>query len=94
MYFSFIIFHTTTSPDFGISAKMENGQCRLKSGTRAYMAHEHFVMQPHGIPSDFYSVGVLAFELASGKHPFKDALHEDVSNFRISLRLAYRYQCC
>lgn len=55
--------------DFGLSAQRgtEDG---IGSGTLAYMAPELFLEQPSSYASDLYAMGVIAYELLVGEHPF------------------------
>ena len=58
--------------DFGLAISREyrlQGNDEL-SGTLQYMAPEVFDGQPASEKSDLYSVGVIAFELFAGCHPF------------------------
>src|SRR5204862_172971 len=53
--------------DFGLSAaKGEVGS----SGTMAYMAPEFFQEKPISEPADLYAVGIMAYEIFVGHHPF------------------------
>ena len=40
-------------------------------GTFAYMAPELFQLKPATIQTDLYAVGILAYEMFTGKHPFE-----------------------
>jgi CheY-like chemotaxis protein len=63
--------------DFGI-AKMSGEAAIGQSltvdgsllGTPAYMAPERFRRGPYGTPSDVYSIGVMLYEMLSGRLPF------------------------
>jgi CheY-like chemotaxis protein len=63
--------------DFGI-AKMSGEAAISQSltvdgsllGTPAYMAPERFRRGPYGPPSDIYSIGVMLYEMLSGRLPF------------------------
>lgn len=56
--------------DFGLSVTLEQA-CRAPSaGTLLYMAPEVFLGQPVSPASDLYAVGVMAYELLTGRHPF------------------------
>lgn len=59
--------------DLGISAKMDaDNTCRLMSGTPSYMAPEVFMSgHRHGIASDYFSLGVLMYEVLYGERPFR-----------------------
>jgi predicted ATPase len=54
--------------DFGLAAL--TGQDVSSAGTLAYMAPELLQGQPPSPASDLYAVGVLAYELLAGWHPF------------------------
>lgn len=54
--------------DFGISLATERSGGT--SGTLAYMAPEVLDGQPISIAADLYAVGVMAYELWVGRHPF------------------------
>lgn len=56
--------------DFGLSVEQE--QARGTVGTLAYMAPEVLVGEQYGPDADLYAVGVLAYQLISGQHPFMD----------------------
>ena len=60
--------------DFGI-AKLAEGDARLTAtggliGTPAYMAPEQVQGLPVGPPADIYSLGVVVFEMLSGRQPY------------------------
>lgn len=57
--------------DFGL-AKRVKGDTHTNSmcGTMEYMAPEVVTAKGHGRPADWWSVGVLLFEMLTGKHPF------------------------
>lgn len=55
--------------DFGLSNKLDQAQDSV--GTLAYMAPEVILMTNIGIPSDLYSVGVMLYEVLTGRHPFR-----------------------
>lgn len=54
--------------DFGLAAMA--GQEALLSGTLPYIAPELMFGQPPSIASDLYAVGVIAYEMLVGWHPF------------------------
>lgn len=62
--------------DFGLSAQMD--KAAGTAGTLAYMAPEALQGRPIGPTADLYAVGVLAYELFTGRHPF---LESDTANF-------------
>lgn len=60
--------------DFGLALHRGDSVTNLHEsgvGTLAYMAPELFADEPATIQSDLYAVGVMAYELFVGKHPFK-----------------------
>lgn len=54
--------------DFGLSIRRD--QETEVSGTLAYMAPELLRGEPPTVSSDLYSVGIIAYELLTGRHPF------------------------
>ena len=58
--------------DFGISRKIKNGKSVFdKSGTPGYISPEVLLNKPQNFASDFFSVGVICYELLYNKKPFK-----------------------
>ncbi|NDJ62020.1 MAG: AAA family ATPase [Chloroflexi bacterium] len=58
--------------DFGIAVTREhvNGERNQLSGTLAYLAPEILLGDPASEASDLYAVGLIAYELLAGSHPF------------------------
>src|SRR5258708_32019754 len=54
--------------DFGLS--MKSGEDSSTSGTLPYMAPEVFQGAPADVSADLYAVGIMAYQLLIGKHPF------------------------
>ncbi len=54
--------------DFGIAARA--GGDDVRAGTLPYMAPEVLRNSPASVQSDLYAVGVIAFQLFTGRHPF------------------------
>ena len=58
--------------DFGIARKIKNDKIIIdKSGTPGYLAPEVLLKKPQHFYTDFFSVGVICYELLYGKKPFK-----------------------
>ena len=54
--------------DFGLSVPRD--EARGTVGTFAYLAPEVLVGKPASEPADLYAVGIIAYELFAGRHPF------------------------
>ncbi len=48
----------------------QGGTYTARGGTIAYMAPEQFVTGQSSVQSDIFALGLILFELASGRHPF------------------------
>ncbi len=59
--------------DLGISARMVDGKCEKRSGTKPYMAFELLNKIPHGPPSDFYSLAIFMYECFAKSRPYTEA---------------------
>ena len=59
--------------DLGVSGELdEDGWCFSTSGTRPYMAPEVFMSgHKHGIPSDYYSLGITLHQFLTGQRPYR-----------------------
>lgn len=55
--------------DFGLAAEPEHA--KEVAGTLAYMAPEVILGDPPSSAADLYAVGVMAYEIFVGKHPFE-----------------------
>ncbi len=67
---------TPTDADFDPSGPnktrtaSEGGTYTARGGTIAYMAPEQFVTGQSSVQSDIFALGVILYELATGRHPF------------------------
>ena len=60
--------------DFGFSKKLQNGPTTWTfCGTPEYVAPEVILNKGHNISADYWSLGVLMFELLTGTPPFTGA---------------------
>lgn len=59
--------------DFGLSKVAVNGKhrCRSMTGTLEYMAPEVLLQQSYGTAVDWWSFGILGFDLLTGSSPFR-----------------------
>lgn len=58
--------------DFGISRTVENtsGFSETFVGTKSYMSPERFLGKEYSFDSDLWSLGLIVYELATGKFPY------------------------
>ncbi len=56
--------------DFGISRRMDKLIAGESSGTPGYMAPEVMFGKPHSIDSDYFCMGIMAYEFMKGVRPF------------------------
>ncbi|MEM7344051.1 MAG: tetratricopeptide repeat protein [Chloroflexota bacterium] len=56
--------------DFGLSISLEGDRQAGRGGSLLYMAPELLHQEKASIASDMYAVGVMAYELFAGHHPF------------------------
>ena len=67
--------------DFGLARSLDDGQAAnsgIPAGSPFYMAPEQIVGNPADARSDCYSVGVILYELATGRRPFQGDTAFDV----------------
>lgn len=69
--------------DFGLAT--HDGKDHQLVGTLAYMAPEILNNHPATIVSDLYAVGVMAYQMFAGQHPFQEAMSNIMSSIRIIL---------
>ena len=53
-----------------------------RGGTIAYMAPEQFVTGQSSVQSDIFALGVMLYELVSGRHPFARPDREEIQSIR------------
>ena len=56
--------------DFGLAASRDQNQSDSSGGTLYYLAPEVWDNETYTIAADLYSIGVMAYELLTDKHPF------------------------
>ncbi len=61
--------------DFGLSTRREEGSRGSSGGSSLYLSPEQWYQQPASRASDLYALGVMAFELLAGQHPFAPQDH-------------------
>ncbi|MCI0709696.1 MAG: tetratricopeptide repeat protein [Chloroflexi bacterium] len=64
--------------DFGISMQVSHAKSSM-AGTVLYLAPELFTDQPASFASDLYAIGVILYELLTGRHPFRET-GESITN--------------
>ncbi|OMJ67852.1 hypothetical protein SteCoe_34873 [Stentor coeruleus] len=81
--------------DFGISQKLSSRMKINKSGTLWYLAPEILYGQPYNLTSDYFSLGVIMFEIMEGRRPFsgnsRDDLMDSYIKEKLVIRNPYRY---
>ena len=66
--------------DFGISKNLKNDKNIYdKSGTPGYISPEVLLHKPQGPTSDFFSVGIICYELIFHKKPFKGKNKKEIA---------------
>ena len=61
---------TVRMMDFGLSGALSDVQGAVREGTPAYMAPEQLAGRAVGVPSDIYALGLVLYELFTGKTAF------------------------
>lgn len=70
--------------DMTLIREISNINYLVTSGNPGYMAPEIIFRQKHGIESDFFSLGVILYEIMFNKLPFKSKTREEYLNDLIS----------
>jgi len=73
-YFVILFFRYVKLVDFGFAKRLDNGRKTWTfCGTPEYVAPEVILNKGHDISADYWSLGVLMFELLTGTPPFTGA---------------------
>jgi serine/threonine protein kinase/tetratricopeptide (TPR) repeat protein len=70
--------------DFGLAASLEHYIRHQFAGTPAYMAPEQVEGTKVGASTDIYAIGVIAYEMATGKLPYAGATPDEQARARLS----------
>lgn len=68
--------------DFGISCYIKETQCFCSSGTNQYMSPEALFSEKQSFTSDYYSLGVVMYELYTGELPFRQSNIVNIFKFK------------
>ena len=66
--------------DFGIARLRTQPPAKQEFGTHGYMAPEVMSKRPYGTVSDYFAVGVIAYECMLGKKPYSGSKQEIQAN--------------
>lgn len=69
--------------DFGLASIAGTGDVSDRSGTPAYMAPEQLAGAEATVKSDIYALGLVLYELFTGKRPFRGDTLADVTRSRV-----------
>ncbi|KAA6379512.1 MAG: putative MAP kinase kinase family domain protein [Streblomastix strix] len=64
--------------DFGLVRDMNNSEYATYAGTKAYMAPEGHTQRKLDLPSDIYSLGIICYQLLTGRYPFESASEQEL----------------
>lgn len=76
--------------DFGISQKLSSRMKICKSGTLWYLAPEVLYGQFYNLTSDYFSLGVIMYEIMEGRRPFSGNSRDDLMDNYIKEKLVVR----
>ncbi|KAA6367085.1 MAG: hypothetical protein EZS28_037389 [Streblomastix strix] len=62
--------------DFGLSKEITSQDYATMAGTKVYMAAEVWQSKKTDYASDIFSVGIVAAELVTGKHPYESGTEQ------------------
>lgn len=66
--------------DFGLATHIGAGTTITLFGTRDYCAPEIIENEPHGMGCDWWSMGVMIFQMVTGDTPFKGRTSEEMAD--------------
>ena len=69
--------------DFGVAKINERDNSSETSGTPGYMAPEVILVQNHSFPSDFFALGVIAYEFMLGYRPYLGGSRKEIKELII-----------
>lgn len=75
--------------DFGFAKYLKGEKTKTVCGTSEYMAPEIIKKEAYGLSVDWWSYGVLVYEMLVGKSPFNDADESQVLALALSARVTY-----
>ena len=64
--------------DFGVSRLLSPENASETSGTPGYMAPEVMCRHNHGLVSDYFAVGVIAYECMMSRRPYKGGSRREI----------------
>lgn len=75
--------------DFGFAKYLKGEKTKTVCGTSEYMAPEIIKKEAYGLMVDWWSYGVLVYEMLVGRSPFNDADENQVLALALSGRVSY-----
>ena len=72
--------------DFGIARCADADNSGVTSGTPGYMAPEVICCQNHSTVSDYFSLGVLLYEIATGSRPYLGSSRKEIREAILSVQ--------